>query len=143
MKKACKMYIERMLFVKRRKPHRITADEVEDIYEEKKALWVSFDKVGRPVIVVIPGRHKPGKNFNTWKYSCYMLERGRRMLPEDRGDVHQFAAIYSHKGVGLSNFDIFAYRLFACMGDYWPEFLGKVYIVQTDWVFQTLFASFS
>ncbi|KAJ8636983.1 hypothetical protein MRB53_011250 [Persea americana] len=90
----------------------ISEAQIKNQLAEKKMFVQGFDKKGRPIGVVFGSKH---------------------MMP---GGQEKFAVIGDLEGWGYSNLDIRAYLAsLEILQDYYPERLGKVYLVHVPYIF--------
>lgn len=144
--RVCDLDIERAsaLFLKYLKWRRtfvpndyISATQVPNELAQNKMFLQGFDKKGRPITVVLGAKHfhiKGGldelKRFVVYSFDkiCGRMQPGQE----------KFVIIADLEGWGFINSDIRAsLEVFSILQDYYPERLGKLFIVHASYIFMT------
>ncbi|KAL6177715.1 hypothetical protein ACLB2K_049239 [Fragaria x ananassa] len=116
----------------------ISASEVPNQIAQNKLFSQGSDKRGRPIAVLLGARHfqvKGGlKEFK--RYVVYAFDKLCARMPPGQ---EKFIFIGDLEGWGYSNSDIRAYLgALSILQDYYPERLGKMFIVHVPFVFMTV-----
>lgn len=116
----------------------ISEAEIPTQLAHNKFFMQGFDKQSRPVVLVFGNRHKPegkGSVEEFKRFAVYCLEKICARMP--RGQ-EKFVAIADVGGWGYTNSDIRGYlAVLSILQDYYPERLGKMYMVHVPYVFMT------
>ncbi|KAI9178482.1 hypothetical protein LWI28_027116 [Acer negundo] len=116
----------------------ISPSEIPNEIAQNKMFLQGFDKKGRPIGVAFGARHFQNKrNPEEFKrFAVYILNK----LCEKMGaGQEKFVVIGDLQGWGYSNSDIRAYLgALSILQDYYPERLGKLFIVHVPYVFMTI-----
>eukprot|EP00455_Lapot_gusevi_P011218 TRINITY_DN15166_c0_g1_i3.p1 TRINITY_DN15166_c0_g1~~TRINITY_DN15166_c0_g1_i3.p1 ORF type:complete len:226 (+),score=48.13 TRINITY_DN15166_c0_g1_i3:58-678(+) len=121
----------------------ICEEEVKDEVRTGKAFWHGVDKQNRPCVIILPRNHHPGQNpvEQTVRYSVFMIEQGIRLLEEKGAD--KICVIYDREGMSRKNFDLslltVAKSIVGVLQDYYAERLGRLYILNVNWFFWTIY----
>lgn len=107
------------------------------LWESGKSFFYGTDKHGRTVIYVIARKHDkniPGIAENQ-KFTIFLMEIARKlMLP----GTETVTLIFDMAGFTMSNMDFSQVKfLVNCFQSFYPESLGKCYIVGAPWIFWT------
>ncbi|XP_047968767.1 phosphatidylinositol transfer protein 3-like isoform X2 [Salvia hispanica] len=91
-----------------------------------------YDRIGRPILVVLAGNHKPVSNIDDFK--LYAVDKVCSRLPSGQ---EKFVVIVDMKGYGYANNDARAFTAgLSILQDYYPERLGKMFFVHVPSVFK-------
>ncbi|KAK4414063.1 Sec14 cytosolic factor [Sesamum alatum] len=116
----------------------ISTSEVTNQLAVKKVCMQGTDKRGCPVSVLFAARHFPCKG-GTDELKCfivYVLDKLCSRIPDGQEQVTIIADL---RGYGYSNSDIRGYlAVFTILQDYYPERLGKMFVIHVPYVFMTL-----
>ncbi|XP_038989371.1 phosphatidylinositol transfer protein 3-like [Phoenix dactylifera] len=111
--------------------------EAEIQYElsQKKAFAQGFDKMGRPIAVIINARHNASKrNMHEFKrFVVYVMDK---LCARMAGGQEKFCIIGDFQGFGFSNCDIQGF--FAALEIFqnnYPERLGKALMIHVPYIF--------
>ncbi|KAA8542045.1 hypothetical protein F0562_023197 [Nyssa sinensis] len=116
----------------------ISVSEVPNEIAQNKMFMQGLDKKGRPITVVFAGRHFPQKGgLDEFKrFVVFALDKLCSSMPTGQ---EKFVVIGDLKGWGYSNSDIRAYLgALSILQDYYPERLGKLFIVHVPYIFMTV-----
>ncbi|XP_062026030.1 uncharacterized protein LOC133742387 isoform X2 [Rosa rugosa] len=116
----------------------ISASEVPNQIAQNKLFLQGSDKRGCPIAVLLGARHfqvKGGlKEFK--RYVVYAFDKICARMPPGQ---EKFIFIGDLEGWGYSNSDIRAYLgAVSILQDYYPERLGKMFVVHVPFVFMTV-----
>lgn len=115
----------------------ISEAQIKNQLAEKKMFVQGFDKKGRPIGVVFGSKHMYYKrDLEEFKrFVVYICDKLCMRMP---GGREKFAVIGDLEGWGYSNLDIRAYlAALEILQDYYPERLGKLYLVHVPYIFMT------
>ncbi|KAG6489920.1 hypothetical protein ZIOFF_051201 [Zingiber officinale] len=105
----------------------IAKEEVENELSQKKIFVQGVDKARRPIAVLFAAKHF---------YSMRHMDEFKRKMPAGQ---EMFNCIGDLKGWGYSNSDLRAYlAALDIMQNYYPERLGKVFLIHVPYVFMTV-----
>ncbi|KAJ7957162.1 Random slug protein 5-like [Quillaja saponaria] len=116
----------------------ISASEVPNEIAQNKMFLQGFDKKGRPITLVFGARHFHYKDgLDEFKrFVVYGLDKICTRMPPGQ---EKFVVIGDLKGWGYSNSDIRGYiGALSVLQDYYPERLGKLFIVHAPYIFMTV-----
>ncbi|XP_034216019.1 phosphatidylinositol transfer protein 3-like isoform X2 [Prunus dulcis] len=114
----------------------ISASEVPNQIAQNKMFLQGSDKKGRPIAVVFGNRHFQDGLKEFKRYVVYGLDKTCERIPPGQ---EKFIAIGDLEGWGYSNSDIRGYLgALSILQDYYPERLGKLFIVHAPLVFMTV-----
>ncbi|KAJ7957161.1 Random slug protein 5-like [Quillaja saponaria] len=123
----------------------ISASEVPNEIAQNKMFLQGFDKKGRPITLVFGARHSNRKLYCEQVplhpvFLCLLCSD--KILLLDAGchlGQEKFVVIGDLKGWGYSNSDIRGYLgALSILQDYYPERLGKLFIVHAPYIFMTV-----
>ncbi|RAL43917.1 unnamed protein product [Cuscuta campestris] len=139
VEKATKMVIKerqwRSAFVP--KGH-ISVSEVPNEIGQNKMFMQGVDKQGRPIAVVFGGRHLQNKAPDEFKR--YVVLGLDKLCARTSPGKEKFVVIGDLQGFGYSNSDVRGYiGALSILQDFYPERLGKVFVVHAPYVFWTLY----
>eukprot|EP01080_Neovahlkampfia_damariscottae_P010287 gene10287-2704_t len=139
-KDAESMYRSRREWFGEFKPDSLNEKEFPDEIAFGKIFIYGFDKHKRPVIIIKAARHWPNAETleDSWKLFVYVVRKAEKLLPPP--PYNQFMAIYDREGYQRSNFDLALIKRMVSIGDYYPELLGKIFILHANWLFNILYA---
>lgn len=117
----------------------ISLSEVPNELSQNKMFMQGFDKKGRPIATVLGARHfqnKLGGLEEFKRFVVYILDKICSRIPPGQ---EKFVVIGDLKGWGYSNSDLRAYLgALSILQDYYPERLGKLFIVHAPYIFMTV-----
>ncbi|XP_021829347.1 CRAL-TRIO domain-containing protein YKL091C-like isoform X2 [Prunus avium] len=114
----------------------ISASEVPNQIAQNKMFLQGSDKKGRPIAVVLGNRHFQDGLKEFKRFVVYGLDKTCARIPPGQ---EKFIAIGDLEGWGYSNSDIRGYLgALSILQDYYPERLGKMFIVHAPLVFMTV-----
>lgn len=118
----------------------ISESEISNEIAQKKMFCQGHDKKGRPISVVLGGKHIPNKAkgglVEFKRFVVYILEKIITRMPPGE---EKFIGIADVQGWGYSNCDVRAYLgSLSILQDCYPERLGKMYLVHVPYVFMTV-----
>lgn len=107
------------------------------LWESGKSFFYGTDKHGRTVIYVIARKHDknvPGISENQ-KFTIFLMEIARKLMAPGTETV---TLVFDMSGFTMSNMDFSQVKfLVNCFQSFYPESLGKCYIVTAPWIFWT------
>ncbi|XP_022955736.1 patellin-4-like [Cucurbita moschata] len=113
----------------------ISVSELSTNLAHNKLFMQGVDKKGHPIVVGFGNRHKQGNLEEFIRFVIFALDKICSRIP--RGQ-EKFVCIGDLQGWGYSNSDIRGYRAaLSILQDYYPERLGKLYIVHVPYIFMT------
>ncbi|KAJ4728901.1 random slug protein 5-like [Melia azedarach] len=116
----------------------ISPSEVPSEIKQNKMFLQGFDKKGRPIALLLGARHFQNKGgLNEFKrFVVYVLDTICSRIPQGE---EKFVVIGDLQGWGYANSDLRAYLGALCiLQDYYPERLGKMFIVHAPYIFNTV-----
>lgn len=116
----------------------ISTSEVSNEILQNKMFRQGTDKKGRPIGVMMLSKHFPSKgNFDECKrYMVFTLDKLCSRMNEGQ---EKFTIIADLDGYGYCNIDVRAsIASISILQDYYPERLGKVFIIHVPYVFMTM-----
>ncbi|KAL8117493.1 sec14 cytosolic factor-like [Apium graveolens] len=119
----------------------ISESEISNHLAQNKQFLQGEDKQGRPITVLLGGRHFPkkipgGGVEELKRFVVYALEKTCSRMPAGQ---EKFVVISDLEGWGYSNTDIRSYiAALSILQDYYPERLGKLFIVHVPYIFMTV-----
>ncbi|XP_027151243.1 phosphatidylinositol transfer protein 3-like [Coffea eugenioides] len=113
----------------------ISPSEIPNELAHEKLFMQGHDKLGRPIVVVFGGRHKP-KNLEEFKrFVTFSLDKICARMPSGQ---EKFVCIADLEGWGYTNSDVRGYvAALSILQDCYPERLGKLFIVHVPYIFMT------
>ncbi|XP_076904457.1 CRAL-TRIO domain-containing protein YKL091C-like [Bidens hawaiensis] len=138
--KACTMFLKYLKWRKTFVPDgSIPVSDVQNEIAQNKMFMQGSDKIGRPIIVVFGGRHfcnKKGGIEEFKRFVVYGLDKLCSRIPQGQ---EKFVVIGDLQGWGYTCSDIRGYlAALSILQDYYPERLGKLFIVHVPYVFMTV-----
>ncbi|XP_009339030.1 sec14 cytosolic factor [Pyrus x bretschneideri] len=113
----------------------ITASEVPNQIAQNKMFLQGSDKKGCPISVILGYRHFQDSLKEFKRFVVYGLDKVCAKIPPGQ----KFIAIGDLEGWGYSNSDVRGYLgALSILQDYYPERLGKVYIIHAPLIFMTV-----
>ncbi|KAK4256910.1 hypothetical protein QN277_006571 [Acacia crassicarpa] len=139
IEKASAMFLEFLKWRRSFVPNgSISLSEVPDELSQNKIFMQGLDKKGRPITIVFGARHfqnKVGGLDEFKRFVVYSLDKLCSRMPPGQ---EKFVGIGDIKGWGYSNCDIRGYlSALKILQDYYPERLGKLFIVNAPSMFMT------
>ncbi|CAN1317915.1 Phosphatidylinositol transfer protein 3 [Linum perenne] len=117
----------------------ITTSDISTDISHNKVFLQGTDRTGRPICVAFGGRHFQNKlsgGVDEWKQFPYHIEKLCASMEEGQ---EKFMAIGDLEGWGYANSDIRGYlAALHILQDYYPERLGKLFIVHVPYVFMAV-----
>ncbi|CAN1317914.1 Phosphatidylinositol transfer protein 3 [Linum perenne] len=118
----------------------ITTSDISTDISHNKVFLQGTDRTGRPICVAFGGRHFQNKlsgGVDEWKrYVVFVIEKLCSSMEEGQ---EKFMAIGDLEGWGYANSDIRGYlAALHILQDYYPERLGKLFIVHVPYVFMAV-----
>ncbi|CDP18989.1 unnamed protein product [Coffea canephora] len=136
MDKASTLFLKYLSWRKEFVPNgSISPSEIPNELAHEKLFMQGHDKLGRPVVVVFGGRHKP-KNLEEFKrFVTFSLDKICARMPSGQ---EKFVCIADLEGWGYTNSDVRGYlAALSILQDCYPERLGKLFIVHVPYIFMT------
>ncbi|KAM2075648.1 hypothetical protein ACFX1T_038503 [Malus domestica] len=113
----------------------ICTSEIPNQIVQNKMFLQGSDKKGCPISVILGYRHFQDSLKEFKRYVVYGLDKICAKIPPGQ----KFIAIGDLEGWGYSNSDVRGYLgALSILQDYYPERLGKVYIVHAPLIFMTV-----
>ncbi|XVF08582.1 hypothetical protein REPUB_Repub07fG0015800 [Reevesia pubescens] len=138
VEKASAMFLKYMKWRRNFVPNgSISPSEIRHEIEQNKMFVQGSDKKGRPISVVFGGRHFQHKGGveEFKRFIVYIFDKMFARMPPGQ---EKFVVIGDLKGWGYANSDIRAYlAALSLLQDYYPERLGKLFIVHAPYIFMT------
>ncbi|KAK6920436.1 CRAL-TRIO lipid binding domain [Dillenia turbinata] len=116
----------------------ISVSQIPNELAQNKMFLQGLDREGRPIAVVFGTRHFQNKGgLDEFKrFVVYALDKLCSRIPTGR---EKFMIIGDLEGWGYANSDIRAYLgALSILQDYYPERLGKLFIVHVPYIFMTV-----
>ncbi|MFX9848059.1 SEC14 family lipid-binding protein, partial [Acinetobacter baumannii] len=116
----------------------IPTSEISNEIAQNKMFMQGCDKQGRPIAIVLGARHFACKGgVDEFKrFVVFALDKLCSRIPHGQGN---FTIIGDLEGYGYCNSDVRGYlAALSVLQDYYPERLGKIFIVHVPYVFMTL-----
>lgn len=113
----------------------ISVSDVPNELAQDKAFMQGRDKIGRPILIVFGRKHFQIKDgLDEFKrFVVYVLDKLCSSMPQGQ---EKFVGIAELEGWGYSNSDMRGYlSALAILQDYYPERLGKLFIVNAPYIF--------
>ncbi|XP_073007407.1 uncharacterized protein [Typha latifolia] len=113
----------------------ISETEIKNELLQRKVFAQGFDKVGRPIAIVLNAKHDPAKrDLAEFKRSVvYLIDK---LCARTGGDQEKFTIIGDFKDWGFSNCDLHAYlAALDILQNNYPERLGKAFLVNVPYFF--------
>jgi hypothetical protein len=122
------------------KPHEIDPEEVKSEAMAGRQFFNGFDKRGRPILYLIPGRDNPWTKGveHQLKFVVYNLEKAIQLMPPG---VETMVIVIDYKGMSLFNSPspTTGRKFLSILGDHYPERLGLGLIINPTWYIWTFF----
>ncbi|XVF54796.1 hypothetical protein PTKIN_Ptkin05aG0210500 [Pterospermum kingtungense] len=115
----------------------ISPSEITNETEQNKMFLQGSDKKGQPIAVLFGARHfrHKGGADEFKRFIVYIFDKIFARMPPGQ---EKFVLIADLEGWGYANSDIRAYLAAVSMvQDYYPERLGKLFIVHSPYIFMT------
>nr|XP_043616732.1 CRAL-TRIO domain-containing protein YKL091C-like [Erigeron canadensis] len=137
--KACTMFLKYMKWRKTFTPNGpIFASEVQNEIAQNKMFMQGTDKSGRPIAIVFGGRHFCNKKGGLEEFKRFVVFGLDKLCYRMTPGQEKFVVIGDLQGWGYSCCDIRGYlAALSILQDYYPERLGKMFIVHVPYVFMT------
>lgn len=140
--KAEKMLMNTLQWRKEYKPDKIAPSEVTHCAETGKVFINGKDKLGRPLVFLIP-RHENSKDYvNNVRLVVYVLERAIQQMDEG---VEQIVLMMDFKGYSRGNSVPLgvAREVLSILSNHYPERLGAAFMIDTPWLFSLFWKAIS
>jgi len=141
VEKAYELYVQRMEWIERVKPHKITAQEVEQELQSGLLFFYGRDFFGRPIVYARTCNHfslSTEKQVDAFfKYFVYMCELALMNVPNP--PYNQFVIVSDQSFLGRKNMDTKGYKSLFCLGNYYPEVIHCIHILKTPLVFNLMY----
>ncbi|KAL3511508.1 hypothetical protein ACH5RR_030909 [Cinchona calisaya] len=113
----------------------ISPSEIPNELAHDKLFMQGHDKLGRPVVVVYGGRHKPKDLQEFKRFVTFSLDKICARMPSGQ---EKFLCIGDLEGWGYASSDVRGYlAALSILQDCYPERLGKLFIVHVPYIFMT------
>jgi hypothetical protein len=138
--KAETMFRARMDWVTSYKPLSITMDMCKQELKSGVAYWAGVDKHMRPTLRIRACLNDPStyKREDFYRSVIFVLELGLKNLPPP--PYNQYIVMYDMHNVSRKNMDLGSLRQYSSLGDHYPEYLGKVYVMRPHWMLSIFFS---
>ncbi|PIN07103.1 Phosphatidylinositol transfer protein PDR16 [Handroanthus impetiginosus] len=116
----------------------ISESEITNEIAQNKMFMQGKDKQGRPIAVVLGARHFASKgSIDEFKrFLVFALDKLCQRMPEGQ---EKFTVIGDLQGYGYCNSDVRGnLAAINILQDYYPERLGKVFIIHVPYIFMTM-----
>ncbi|PWA71560.1 CRAL-TRIO domain-containing protein [Artemisia annua] len=138
--KASAMFLKYLKWRKTFTPNgTISVSEVQNEIAQNKMFMQGSDKSGRPIAVVFGGRHFCNKKGGLEEFKRFVVFGLDKLCSRMPSGQEKFVVIGDLQGWGYSCSDIRGYlAALSILQDYFPERLGKLFIVHVPYVFMTV-----
>ncbi|XP_071731807.1 CRAL-TRIO domain-containing protein YKL091C-like [Rutidosis leptorrhynchoides] len=138
--KATLMFLKYMKWRKTFTPNgSISVSEIQNEIAQNKMFMQGSDKSGRPIAVVFGGRHFCNKKGGLEEFKRFVVFGLDKLCSRMSTGHEKFVVIGDLQGWGYSCSDIRGYlAALSILQDYYPERLGKLFIVHVPYVFMTV-----
>lgn len=121
----------------------ISESEISNHLAQNKQFLQGVDKQGRPITVIFGGRHFPrkipGSGCGVEELKRFVVFALGKICSRMPAGQEKFVVISDLEGWGYSNTDIRGYiAALSILQDYYPERLGKLFIVHVPYIFMTV-----
>ncbi|CAL1389249.1 unnamed protein product [Linum trigynum] len=117
----------------------ISTSEIGNEMEQNKMFLQGTDRQGRPVALVFGARHFQNKIGGLDEFKRYIVYAFDKLFARMGGGQEKFVVIGDLEGWGYANSDIRGYlAALNILQDYYPERLGKLFIVHVPYVFMAV-----
>ncbi|KAI8620307.1 CRAL-TRIO domain-containing protein [Chytriomyces sp. MP71] len=119
------------------KPSEITPEDVEAEAVDGKAFFSGYDLEGRPVLHI--GSNQVSSDADRYlRFIVFLLESGTRMMPKGQC---QLTLVLDCENVGLFslNSPVIYMQALEILSSHYPEALGRVFVVNSNWILLNLF----
>lgn len=116
----------------------ISASEIPNELAQNKFFTQGFDKKGRPIALILGARHfqNKGGDEEFKRFAVFGLDK---LCARIQAGQEKFVVIGDLQGWGYSNTDMRSYLGgLSILQDYYPERLGKLYIVHVPRIFMAV-----
>jgi len=142
VKKANKLLRDTLAWREEYKPELITAEELSEEACTGKMFRRGFDKTGKPVLYMAPGRENSTDYVRNVKLLIYTMERAIESMPEG---VEQMVFLidfnnYSRKNVMPYNVIM---EVLNILSNHYPERLGAGFLIDSPWLFSLSYKAIS
>lgn len=141
VEKAFSLYVQRLEWVDRVKPHLITAQEIESELRSGLLFFYGRDFFGRPIVYVRTCNHfvlsDDKKIESFFRYFVYMCELALVNAPPP--PYNQFVIVSDQSFLSRKNLDVKGYKSLFCLGNYYPEVIHCIHILKTPMVFHFMY----
>ncbi|KAK9767353.1 hypothetical protein K7432_002930 [Basidiobolus ranarum] len=119
-------------------PHKIPPAEIEEESETGKSYINGFDREGRIILYLRPGRQNTKTYERQLRFTVFTLERALQLLPPGG---EQVCLLIDYKGASMSKNPPLsqAAELLGILHAHYPERLGLAYLIDTPWYFSGFF----
>ncbi|KAK9066343.1 hypothetical protein SSX86_013665 [Deinandra increscens subsp. villosa] len=138
--KACTMFLKYLKWRKTFIPNgSISVSEVQHEIAQNKMFMQGSDKIGRPITVVFGGRHFCNKKGGLEEFKRFVVFGLDKLCSRIPRGQEKFVVIGDLQGWGYTCSDVRGYlAALSILQDYYPERLGKLFIVHVPYVFMTV-----
>ena len=119
-------------------PQSIPPEEVQPEAVSGKQFLNGFDKMGRPILYLVPKKENTKASDRQLRFVVYNLEKAVQLMPEG---VESLVIILDYDGMGILNAPSpnTGRKFMSILGDHYPERLGLAFVVNPTWYIWTFF----
>ncbi|ORY52354.1 CRAL/TRIO domain-containing protein [Rhizoclosmatium globosum] len=120
------------------RPDLISADEVEPEAVTGKQFLTGFDKVGQPLLFMVPGKENTKTYDRQIRFTVYLLEKAVKLMPagvEKVDIIVDFETLNMFNAVPMS----VSMKFLNVFANHYPERLGKCIMVNPSWYLSVFF----
>ena len=120
------------------KPIEIHPDEVKEEAASGKQFFNGFDKEGRPILHLVPGRENTKSSDHQLRFVVFNLEKAIQLMPEG---VETMVIVIDYAGMSMFNAPSpgRGRKFLSILGNHYPERLGLGFVVHPTWYIWTFF----
>ncbi|ESW31945.1 hypothetical protein PHAVU_002G281200 [Phaseolus vulgaris] len=134
--KASTMFLKYLKWKHSFVPNGVSVSDVPNEVAQDKAFIQGHDKIGRPILIVFGKKHFQNKHGGLDEFKRFVVFVFDKICASMPPGQEKFVGIAELKGWGYSNSDIRGYiSALAILQDYYPERLGKLFIVNAPYIF--------
>ncbi|XP_027342564.1 phosphatidylinositol transfer protein 3-like isoform X2 [Abrus precatorius] len=117
----------------------ISLSEVPNELAQDKMFAQGHDKIGRPITIVFGRNHFQNKDGGLDEFKRFVVYGLDKLCASMPPGQEKFVGIAELQGWGYSNSDMRGYgSALSILQDYYPERLGKLFIVHAPYIFMTV-----
>ncbi|CAN0906086.1 Phosphatidylinositol transfer protein 3 [Linum grandiflorum] len=142
VEKACAMFLKYLNWKQSFLPNgtsSVSTHHISTDISHNKVFLQGTDRTGRPVAVAFGGRHFLNKLAGVDEFKRYVVYVIEKLCASMAEGQEKFVVIGDLEGWGYANSDIRGYlAALHILQDYYPERLGKLFIVHVPYVFMAV-----